>query len=169
MAKSPPKLAVSTHDPRAPRLNRLRNLSRLLDDAIKIPGIGYRIGLDPIIGLIPGGGDTAGLILSSYIVLEAARLGASKSLLSQMVFNILLETVVGTLPVLADLFDVTWKSNARNMQLLEAELRLPHRSSSKNHAFAIALIALLALVFVGCLVLSVVLLHWLVQTISGSR
>lgn len=169
MAKSLPELPASTHDPRVRRLNRLRNLSRLLDNAIKVPGTSYRIGLDPIIGLIPGGGDTAGLVLSSYIVLEAARLGATKSLLGQMVFNILLETIAGTLPVVGDLFDATWKSNARNMQLLEAELQLPHRGRGRNHGFAIVLIVLLALAFVGCLILSAILLHWLVQQITGSQ
>lgn len=154
-------------DSRATRLRRLRSLSRLLDNAIVIPGTGYRIGLDPIIGLIPGGGDTAGLVLSSYIVLEAARLGASKSLLGQMAFNILLETLVGTVPVVGDIFDATWKANARNIEILETELHLPHHQERRNRWFAILLLLLLGLVFVGCLVLSVLLLRSLWQAIQS--
>lgn len=151
--------------PAVTRLRSLRRLSRLLDNAIGIPGTRFRLGLDPILGLIPGGGDTAGLLLSSYIVLESARLGASKSILGQMVFNILLETVVGTVPVLGDIFDVTWKSNVRNIQLLEEHLQIARPYAAKNHAFAIFLLGLLFLAFIGCAVLSFFVLRAIVQWI----
>lgn len=146
-----------------PRLARLRNLSHWLDSAIHIPGTSIRFGFDPIIGLLPGGGDTAGLLLSSYIVLEAARMGASKSTLTTMAFNILLETLAGTVPVVGDLFDATWKSNVRNLRLLEEQLQLaPAPSSQKsNRWFALLLIGGLVLVFIGCVVLSIWLLRWL--------
>ena len=137
-----------------------------MDSAIGIPGTKFRIGLDPIIGLLPGGGDTAGLILSSYIVLEAARMGASKSTLSSMAMNILLETVVGTVPVVGDIFDVTWKSNIRNIELLEEHLKIP-RPAAQNRWFAILLIAGLALAVVVCLVVSVYILRWLFHFIQS--
>ena len=137
-----------------------------MDSAIGIPGTKFRIGLDPIIGLLPGGGDTAGLILSSYIVLEAARMGASKSTLSTMAFNILLETVVGTVPVVGDIFDVAWKSNIRNIELLEEHLNVP-RPVAQNRGFAILLIAGLALAVVVCLVVSVYILRWLFHFIQS--
>ncbi len=146
------------------RMQRLRRLSFLLDNAIKIPGTSYRVGLDPIIGLIPGGGDTAGLILSAFIVLEAAQMGASKSTLSNMAFNILLETMAGTLPGLGDLFDATWKSNSRNLQLLEQHFELPHPAApARNRWFAILLILGLGLVFVLCAYASFRLLQMLVR------
>ncbi|NJO42256.1 MAG: DUF4112 domain-containing protein [Cyanobacteria bacterium CRU_2_1] len=154
-------------DPRVVQLQRLRRLSFYLDNAIVIPIINYRIGLDPIIGLLPGGGDAAGLFLSSYIVLESARLGASKSVLGQMAFNILLETFAGTVPVLGDLFDATWKSNARNIQLLEDHLKIPQPQRQRNQAFAILLIVGLVLVFIGCLALSILLLRWLLQFVNS--
>jgi hypothetical protein len=154
--------------PGAPaRVARLRNLSYWLDNAIAIPGTRFRFGLDPIIGLLPGGGDTAGLLLSSYIVLEAARLGASKSMLSQMAFNILLETIAGTVPVAGDLFDAAWKSNVRNMQLLEDHLRLPPAVPARNRWFAVLLIVGLILAFAGCVALSLLLLRWLIQQLAG--
>jgi hypothetical protein len=149
---------------RALRMQRLRRLSFLLDNAIQIPGTSHRIGLDPIIGLIPGGGDTAGLVLSAFIVLEAAQLGASKSTLSTMALNILLETMAGTLPGLGDLFDATWKSNSRNLQLLEQHFELPHPATpARNRWFAILLIFGLGLVFLLCAYASFRLLQAIIQ------
>ncbi|HEY9699996.1 MAG TPA: DUF4112 domain-containing protein [Trichocoleus sp.] len=150
----------------ATRMQRLRNLSHWLDSAIGIPGTRFRIGLDPIIGLLPGGGDTAGLLLSSYIVLEAAKLGASRATLTQMAFNIVLETLVGTVPIVGDFFDVTWKSNVRNIQLLEEHLKLPVARRSTHHGYAIFLIIGLILVFLGCIALSVMLLRWIAQQLG---
>lgn len=154
-------------DPRVPRLQRLRRLSHWLDNAIGIPGTRYRIGLDPIIGLIPGGGDTVGMILSSAIVMEAARMGATKVVLGKMVFNILLETVAGTVPVMGDIFDAAWKSNVKNIVLLEDHLKIADSNRPRNQWFAILLLGGLFLVFAACLTVSVLLLRWLIQTIGG--
>ncbi|NJN87262.1 MAG: DUF4112 domain-containing protein [Leptolyngbyaceae cyanobacterium SL_7_1] len=165
------------HDPRfVKRLDRLRNFSRLLDNAIAIPGTNYRIGLDPLIGLIPGGGDTAGMILSTFIVYEAARMGASKEVLTQMAVNILLETVVGTVPAVGDVFDAAWKSNARNVRLVEDFLRKQGHVSvvavaarPRNRWFAVLLIVLLVLVFIGCLAISLWILQWVLQGLGAFR
>ncbi len=148
-------------------MQRLRRLGRTLDSAIGIPGTKFRIGLDPIIGLIPGGGDTVGLILSSFIVLEGARMGASRSTLSTMAFNILLETIAGTVPVVGDIFDVTWKSNLRNIELLEEHLKIVRPEQKSNHGFAIVLILGLAIVFVACIVVSFYLLRWVFHLIQS--
>ena len=162
-----PSPSSAVEDSRTPRFQRLRRLSHLLDNAIIIPGTGYRIGLDPLIGLIPGGGDTVGMIFSSAIVLEAARMGATKTVIGQMVFNILLETIAGTVPVVGDVFDVTWKSNVRNIALLEDHLKLARPTRPHNQGFAILLIIGLFLVFAACLTASVLLLRWFIQTIGG--
>jgi hypothetical protein len=79
-------------------LNRIRKLSRLMDTAIRIPGINFRIGLDPIIGLIPGAGDLVSTGFSAYIIYLAARFGLPREVLTKMVLNIGLEAVVGSLP-----------------------------------------------------------------------
>ncbi|MFM7423729.1 MAG: DUF4112 domain-containing protein [Elainella sp.] len=147
-------------------MHRLRRLSFFLDNAIRVPGTSFRIGLDPIIGLIPGGGDTAGLVLSAFIVLEAAQMGASKSTLSSMAFNILLETIAGTVPGLGDLFDATWKSNSRNLELLEQHFELPH-SVARNRWFAILLILGLGLVFALCAYASFRLLQMIFQLLQA--
>ena len=103
-------------------LNRIRKLSRLMDTAIRIPGTGFRIGLDPIIGLIPGVGDLISTAFSAYIIFLATRFGIPRQDLTRMIFNIALEAVVGTVPLVGDLFDAYYKSNIRNLALLEQHL-----------------------------------------------
>ncbi|MBE7384004.1 MAG: DUF4112 domain-containing protein [Leptolyngbya sp. SIO1E4] len=104
-------------------LNRIRRLSRLMDTAFKIPGLKLKVGLDPIIGLIPGGGDLVTAVISVYIIFLATRFRLPKRVLGQMVLNIVLEAIVGTVPLLGDVFDVFYKSNIRNLDLLEAHLQ----------------------------------------------
>jgi hypothetical protein len=100
------------------RLNRLRALSRLLDERFRLPGTRYRMGLDGLIGLIPGVGDTVGSLLSAYILYEAIKLGVPRRLLLRMAANIGLDTIVGLVPVVGDIFDIAWKANKKNMRLL---------------------------------------------------
>lgn len=99
------------------RIRRLRSLAWLLDNSIPLPG-GYRIGVDALIGLIPGVGDAIGALLSAYIVNEARNLGAPRSVLVRMISNVMLETVVGAIPFAGDLFDAAFKANSRNLALL---------------------------------------------------
>ncbi|HEY9609536.1 DUF4112 domain-containing protein [Allocoleopsis sp.] len=104
-------------------LNRIRRLSRLMDTAIGIPGTKFRIGLDPIMGLIPGAGDLISTAFSAYIIYLATRFGLPKEDLGKMIFNIGLEAVVGAVPLIGDLFDAYYKSNIRNLAILEQHLQ----------------------------------------------
>jgi hypothetical protein len=113
------------------RLARMRFLSRLLDNAILLPG-GYRIGLDPLMGLLPGVGDLLGGTLSLWLIYDAARLGVSKRTLARMGLNVLLDTTVGSVPVVGDVMDALWKANARNMCLVEGE----YQPGQKGRSFA---------------------------------
>jgi hypothetical protein len=97
-------------------------LSHLLDEQFRLPGTSYRIGLESLLGLIPGIGDAAGLLLSAYILYEARKLGAPRRLLLRMAANIGLDALVGTIPLLGDVFDMTWKANKKNVALLNAYL-----------------------------------------------
>lgn len=103
-------------------LQRLKRFSNLLDRAIPIPGTPYRVGLDPLLGLLPGGGDCLGAVFSAYIIWEAAKVGAPNAAIGKMAFNVIFETLVGVVPVLGDLVDVAWKANVKNVELLEAYL-----------------------------------------------
>ena len=130
------------------RLERLRALSRLLDSAFPLPG-GYRIGLDGIIGLIPGFGDIAGSIASSYIIVESARLGASTPTLLRMAMNVLVESLVGLIPFLGDLFDIFWKANEKNMALLDKQLAAAPPASSPETRLKAAVFIILGLMLAG--------------------
>ena len=103
---------------RAERIARLDALASLLDTAILIPGTNVRFGLDAMIGLVPGIGDTITTLLSLYIVKEARALGAPRHLILRMLGNVALDGVVGAVPLAGDLFDVMWRANKRNMKLL---------------------------------------------------
>ena len=148
------------------RLNRLRRISRVMDDAIAIPGTKFRFGLDPILGLLPGGGDTLTGGLSAYIVVEAARMGLPREVLYQMVGNILIDSFAGTVPVLGDLFDVGWKSNARNIELLEKHLDVAEESS-RNTLFIIGLILLLAFIILGFAAITFFTITWFWHLVSS--
>lgn len=103
-------------------LERLRHLSYLLDSAFRIPVIGYRVGWDAVLGLVPVLGDAVGMLFSGYIVYEAARLGVPKKVLARMIFNLALDAIIGSIPLIGSLFDAVWKANIRNMRLLERTL-----------------------------------------------
>ena len=105
----------------AKRLGRLRSLAWFLDRSIPIGK--WRIGVDPLIGLLPGAGDWIGALLSVYVVYEGARLGLPMRVLGRMGGNVLVETIFGAVPVLGDLFDFAWQANARNVALIEENYR----------------------------------------------
>ncbi len=119
-------------DPRTARaLGELDALARLLDSRWRIPGTRIRFGVDAVVGLLPGLGDTATGLVSAYIVLRAHRHGAGAGLLTRMAGNVLLDTAVGSIPLLGTVFDVAFKANNRNIRLLRAHLergQARHRS-----------------------------------------
>ncbi len=128
MVRSAP-LTVSSLGPVAgDRLDRLRRLGYLLDNSIPIPGTKFRVGLESIIGLVPGVGDLVGGGFSLYIILQAARMGVPASLLTRMGWNLLVDVAVGAVPVLGDLFDAGYKANLRNLALLERHTAGPAES-----------------------------------------
>lgn len=120
-----PHVSSADYNAQLATLKRLRLLSRLLDKVVAVPGTPIALGLDPILGLIPVGGDVLGLVLASYIVVEAARLGIPKKTLSKMVVNIIIDSLVGSIPVLGDIFDFAWTANEYNLKLIEQHLNFP--------------------------------------------
>lgn len=139
-------------------LGRLEGLAYLLDNSIPIPGTGRRMGVDAVIGLIPGVGDAAGSLMSAYIVLQAARLGAPAPVIARMLLNVGLEALVGAVPVLGDLFDAAWKANARNVRLLRQAVEAPDAARRSSGAVVLGtVLALLAILGVAGLLLVLVL------------
>ncbi|WP_215762114.1 DUF4112 domain-containing protein [Acetobacter sp. P1H12_c] len=111
--------AFHTAEDIAHRLRRVRRLAWILDAAFRLPGTRFRVGVDALVGLLPVGGSAVMGLVSLYIVWEAWRLRVPTALLARMVGNVLLETVVDTVPVAGDLFDAAFKANLRNVALLE--------------------------------------------------
>ncbi len=112
-------------------LKDIEYLAKLMDNQFRVPGTNFRFGLDAIIGLIPGVGDLSTFAVSGYMLLIMAKNGASGYLLARMVLNVLIDTIIGMIPLLGDIFDVVFKANIRNMQLMHqhyAEGR--HRGSA---------------------------------------
>lgn len=103
-------------------LRRLQLVANLLDSAFVIPGTRQRVGIDAIIGLVPGLGDIATTALSSYIIWEARNLGVSRWALTRMLVNLGIHAGVGSLPLIGDLFDAFFRVNQRNMRILRSEL-----------------------------------------------
>jgi hypothetical protein len=148
---------------------RLKRLAWLLDSAIPLPG-GYRIGLDGLIGLVPGLGDVVAALLSSYIVVEAARLRVPASVLLRMGLNVALELIIGALPVAGDLFDFAFKANERNVRLLEASLGTPEQVQAlrrRSGWTVAAALAVPALVLLLALALVIGLVALVVAGLSG--
>jgi hypothetical protein len=130
------------------RMQRLRGLAWLLDNSIPLPG-GYRLGVDALIGLVPGVGDAAGALISAYIINEARALGASRSILLRMMGNVMIETIIGSIPFAGDLFDAAFKANSRNLALLARYQLEPSRSRRQSRwfvlGFSLLLFAIVAL------------------------
>jgi hypothetical protein len=143
------------------RNQTLERLEILLDDAVRIPGTGIRFGLDGIIGLVPGLGDVLGGLLSLLIPLAAWIRGVPYVTLARMAVNIGIGVLVGTIPVLGDIFDIAWKPNRRNYRLLRLHLGEPHRHTRRDWAFLALLIAALAAVFALPIILTLWVLTWL--------
>jgi hypothetical protein len=140
---------------------RLNWLAWLLDSSIPIPGTRLTIGLDALIGLFPVLGDAVGVVLSSYIVREAAALGAPRSILARMAFNVALEGLIGVIPLAGDVFDAAFKANQRNVRLLNAWLDAPGAAQRSSRIFVVALVAGIAVFLVASCVAGFFIARWL--------
>ncbi|CAE6940458.1 DUF4112 domain-containing protein [Vibrio sp. B1FLJ16] len=137
---------------------QLQRLAWVLDSSIRLPG-GYRIGGDGIIGLIPGFGDALGAGLSSYIVIKAVSLNVPIIVLIRMMINVVLELVIGVIPIIGDMFDFMYKANERNVKLINEHLDSPHRTRRQSRYIVLVLL----LVILGMIVLATVLVVSLLQ------
>ena len=150
-------------------LKRLRRISHVLDNAIPIPGTKFRFGIDPILGLIPGGGDTVSAFFAAYIVWESATLGLPKEVLIRMFSNILFDTFAGSVPIAGDLFDVAWKANAKNVALLEEHLKLPETTEKADKWFLFFLLIGLILFVAVVGAISLLIVSFFFNLITGNR
>lgn len=130
-------------------MRRARALARILDSAVGVPGTRLRLGLDAILGIIPGAGDMIGAALSGYIVLTAARNGATTPVIGRMLLNVILDTAIGSIPILGDLFDVAYKSNMKNVELLEQFATQPDVVTGRSRRLGVLVVVAIAIVAIG--------------------
>ena len=132
----------------------LENLSRYLDGLFRIPGTGWRFGLDALIGLIPNVGDTLTSFASFYILVAGVRYGVPKITLLRMAFNIGLDYLVGTIPFIGDAFDFVWKANKQNMDLIRARATGKDVATTGDYVFVFGIIGVLILVLISSILIS---------------
>lgn len=147
----------------------LEALARWMDAAFRIPGLGFRFGLDAVLGLIPGVGDVTSSLASLYILNSAHRYNVPRITLVRMALNIVLDTTVGAFPLVGDLFDAYWKSNQRNVELLRRHLAAPpaaaRRLERSDRWFVIVLIAGLIALMIAAAVAAYWILSWIVTAL----
>ena len=143
----------------------------LLDSAVSIPGTRRRIGLDPLLGLIPGLGDFLGAVLSGYIIIAAGRAGVPALTLFRMLVNVGIDTLIGSVPILGDLIDAGWKSNLMNVALFEKHVTAHGGRVIPAAALSRVGLTLLILVFLALLAMLAVLggFAWFVISQAFSR
>jgi hypothetical protein len=147
----------------------LDNLARYLDGLFRVPGTGWRFGLDAVIGLIPNVGDTITSFASFYILLAGARYGVPKITLLRMAFNIGLDYLVGTIPLIGDAFDFVWKANKQNVDLIRERAKGRGEGTTSDYLFVIGIILGLIVLLVGSILISLFLIGWLVYYMTGPQ
>ncbi|MGH6915638.1 MAG: DUF4112 domain-containing protein [Geminicoccales bacterium] len=145
------------------QLAGLRSVAELLDSAFLVPGTSYRVGLDPIIGLIPGIGDLISPLFAIGMLLQARQLGVPKIIQARMIGNVAIDALVGAVPVAGDLFDFAWKANERNLALLELHAREERSGSAGDYAF----VTLMILIVMGLAAIPLLLLGWLLSALGA--
>lgn len=145
------------------RLQGLRRIAQLLDNAFVVPGTSYRVGLDPILGVLPGLGDLVSPLFTVGILLQARALGVPKVVQARMMINAGVDALLGVVPVVGDLFDFAWKANAKNMDLLELHAREERAGTPADYAFVALMIALV----IALAVVPFFLLGWLLSALGA--
>lgn len=143
----------------------LDNLAHYLDGLFRVPGTGWRFGLDALIGLIPNVGDTLTSFASFYILLAGVRYGVPKITLLRMAFNIGLDYAVGTIPVVGDAFDFVWKANKQNMDLIRQRAAGHGQGKTSDYVFVFAIIGVLMLVLIGSILISLYVIGAIINEI----
>jgi hypothetical protein len=152
-------------------LERLRVITRLMDQAFGVPGTKWRFGLDALFGLVPGLGDIAGGLIGVYGLHIAWRLRAPAVIQLHMLTNIALDAVIGTIPILGDVFDFIYKAQTRNLTMLDEWLQTPHEAQRRSRRGMAFIPLAIFIVFVTLTILGIwllyILVHWVFGLVTG--
>ena len=147
----------------ATRMQALREWQRLLDSAFRVPGTRFRFGWDPIIGLVPWAGDLLTALLSCALVLQAHQMGVPRVVQLRMLLNIGIDVVIGIVPFIGDVADFFWKSNTKNLALLERHAGQARASTTGDWIFVGGIVAALVLVAA----IPIVVMYWILHGLLG--
>ncbi len=142
---------------------RISYLSTVLDELIRLPGSGIKVGLDPILGLIPVVGDVVSAAAGSWIILEAARFGIPRVVVGRMVVNLVVDLLLGAIPFFGDIFDFFSRSNSANLALFRRHALDEHASTRGQQAFFVGLLLLLVGIIWLAAVLIAAVVGWVVS------
>ncbi|MCE5289829.1 MAG: DUF4112 domain-containing protein [Nocardiaceae bacterium] len=151
----------------AHRRANIRRYADLMDSKFRIPGTKQTFGIDPIVGLIPGAGGIAGFLLSVGIVVQAVHYGARRWTLTLMLINLFLDATIGSIPVLGTVFDVVYKANNRNVNLLDHHVEDPYRTNNKIRSTVFWSLVVVAVVTLILLILLVIATIWLISWLTS--
>lgn len=142
---------------------RIRRVTHILDDLVPIPGTGQKIGVDPVVGLIPVVGDVIGALAGAWVILEAARFGIPRVALARMIVNLVVDLGLGMIPILGIVFDVVSRSNAANLELFRRHALDPDATTAGHWSF----FAGLGLMLVGVIGLAAWVAARIIETVVG--
>jgi len=143
-------------------------IALLMDDLVRIPGTSFRFGIDPLIGLIPGLGDTGSAMVSALALIQAARQGLPKIILARMSLNILLNELIGVVPVFGDAFSFWFKSNARNYRLIQEHAGAPRKARGSDWLFVVGVLVALVLIVCAGIAISLLVVQQVIRLFSGN-
>ena len=144
----------------------LDSLAFYLDGMFRIPGIGWRFGLDALVGLVPNVGDFATSLVSFYILIAGVRYGVPKITLVRMALNIGLDYVFGAMPVVGDIFDFFWKSNQRNVELIRKRATGTDVGTRADYIFVGGILVLLSILLIASIAVSVAIVYSIVSLLT---
>jgi hypothetical protein len=152
-------------------LEKLRKVTRVMDQAFGIPGTKWRFGLDALFGLVPGLGDIAGGVVAVYGLHVARLLRAPAVIQLHMLTNIALDALIGTIPIIGDIFDFVYKAQTRNLAMLDEWLQTPHEARRRSRRGLILIPLAIVFVFATLTILGVwllfIVIHWLISLVAG--
>lgn len=145
---------------------RIRRVTDILDELVPVPGTSQRVGLDPVIGIIPVVGDVVAALVGAWVISEAARFGIPRIALARMILNLLIDLGIGAIPVVGDLYDVVSRSNSRNLDLFRRHALDPEASTAEHKTFFAGLVLLLIGAIWLVAVVAIRLLEWVSELLG---
>lgn len=146
----------------------MRLIAHVMDNAFRVPGTRIRFGLDPILGLLPGFGDTAAAVISALSLVQSARFGLPKIVLARMATNVLVNTMLGAIPIVGDAFSFWFKSNQRNHALLQEHIASRRQSTRSDWLFVVLMLLSILAVLIGSVAVVVYLITQLFPHFDSS-